>query len=146
MKVAVIGGRKFDDYERMKSILDLLPITRIISGGARGADKLSERYATENNIPTKIYLPDWDLFGKKAGFLRNTTIIENSDIVIAFWDGRSRGTRDSIGKANKLKKNTFFYNNPYREVEFYKIQWQPIIDNIISISKKNKQKKVLEVG
>lgn len=107
MKVAVIGGRKFDDYERMKSILDLLPITRIISGGAKGADKLSERYATENNIPTEIYLPDWDLFGKKAGFLRNTTIIENSEVVVAFWDGKSRGTRDSIGKANKLKKNTF---------------------------------------
>lgn len=107
MKVAVIGGRKFDNYDRMKQILDLFPISRIISGGANGADKLSERYATENNIPTEIYIPDWDLFGKKAGFLRNTTIIQNSDIVIAFWDSKSRGTRDSIGKANKLKKDTF---------------------------------------
>jgi len=44
---------------------------------------------------------------KKAGFLRNTTIIENAEVVVAFWDGRSRGARDSIGKANKLKKDTF---------------------------------------
>jgi len=107
MKVAVIGGRKFDDYERLKKVLNQFNITRIISGGANGADKLSERYATEKNIQTEIYLPDWDLFGKKAGFLRNTTIIENSEVVIAFWDGKSRGTRDSIGKANKLKKDTF---------------------------------------
>jgi hypothetical protein len=107
MKVAVIGGRKFDDYERLKKVLNQFNITRIISGGANGADKLSERYATEKNIQTEIYLPDWDLFGKKAGFLRNTTIIENSEVVVAFWDGKSRGTRDSIGKANKLKKDTF---------------------------------------
>jgi hypothetical protein len=107
MKVAVIGGRGFDNYELLKSTLDQFIITRIVSGGAKGADKLSERYAKENNIPTEIYLPDWDLFGKKAGFLRNTTIIENSELVVAFWNSKSRGTRDSIGKANKLKKNTF---------------------------------------
>jgi 2-polyprenyl-3-methyl-5-hydroxy-6-metoxy-1,4-benzoquinol methylase len=57
-----------------------------------------------------------------------------------------RTKKGLIPDIRKLKKNTFFYNNPYREVEFYKMQWQPVIDNIISISKKNKQKKVLEVG
>ena len=87
--------------------MDQFVITKIVSGGAKGADSLSERYAKENNIPTEIYLAQWDLFGKKAGFLRNTTIIENSELVVAFWDSRSKGTRDSIGKANKLKKNTF---------------------------------------
>ena len=106
MKVAVIGGRDFNDYENLKSILELFPITTIVSGGANGADKLSERYAAEKGIPTQIFLPEWDLFGKKAGFLRNTTIIENSELVVAFWDSKSRGTRDSIGKANKLKKTT----------------------------------------
>lgn len=107
MKVAVIGGRGFDDYEKLKQTLELFPITVIVSGGAVGADRLAERYAKEKSIPTEIYLPEWDLFGKKAGFLRNTTIIENSELVVAFWNSKSRGTRDSIGKANKMKKNTF---------------------------------------
>jgi hypothetical protein len=107
MKVAVIGSREFNDYERLRDTLSLFPITKIISGGAKGADSLSERYARENGIPTEIYHAQWDLFGKKAGFLRNTTIVENSELVIAFWDGKSRGTRDSIGKASKQKKQTF---------------------------------------
>ena len=107
MKVAVIGGRGFNDYEKLKKTLELFPITTIVSGGARGADQLSERYANEKGIATEIYLPEWDLFGMKAGFLRNTTIIENSELVVAFWDSKSKGTRDSIGKANKVKKNTF---------------------------------------
>jgi hypothetical protein len=106
LKVAVIGGRDFNDYEKLKQTLEIFPITIIVSGGARGADQLSERYAKEKGIPTEIYLPEWDLFGKKAGFMRNTTIIENSELVVAFWDSKSKGTRDSIGKANKLKKTT----------------------------------------
>ena len=52
-----------------------------------------------------------------------------------------RTKKGLIPDLRKLKKNNFFYNNPYREPEFYKIQWQPIIKKIISISKKNKKKK-----
>ncbi len=107
MKVAVIGGRDFNDYERLKNILSLFHISLMVSGGARGADSLGEKYADENNIKKQIFIPQWDLFGKSAGFIRNTEIIENCDIVVACWDSKSRGTRDSIGKANKLKKDTF---------------------------------------
>lgn len=106
MKVAIIGSRDFDDYNRLKRILDLYPITLIVSGGARGADYLGEKYAKENNIPTKIFEAQWDLFGKRAGFLRNSDIIENSDMIFAFWDGESKGTKDSLDKAKKLKKTT----------------------------------------
>lgn len=106
MKVAVIGGREFNDYDRLKRILDLYPITVIVSGGAKGADSLGEKYANEKNLKKEIYHPDWDLFGKSAGFLRNTTIIENCDMVVAFWDGASKGTKDSLDKAQKLKKTT----------------------------------------
>lgn len=106
MKVAVIGSRTFDDYNRLKRILDLYPISVIVSGGASGADSLGERYADEKNIKKEIYKPDWDLFGKKAGFMRNTTIIENSNMVVAFWDQKSRGTKDSLDKAHSLKKTT----------------------------------------
>lgn len=104
MKVAVIGSRTFDKYESVYNILSKLKITEIISGGAKGADTLAERYAKENNIPTKIFLPDWETYGKKAGFLRNTQIIEECEMVVAFWDGESKGTKDSLDKAEKLGK------------------------------------------
>lgn len=104
MKVAVIGSRTFDKYESVYNILSKLKITEIISGGAKGADSLAERYAKENNIPTKIFLPDWETYGKKAGFLRNTQIIEECEMVVAFWDGESKGTKDSLDKAEKLGK------------------------------------------
>lgn len=110
MKVAVIGSRGFTDYEEMKRILSSIKITLLISGGAIGADKLGERYAKENNIETKIYLPDWNKHGKCAGFLRNTQIIEDAELVIAFWNGNSKGTLDSIKKAEKLNKKTLIIN------------------------------------
>lgn len=51
-----------------------------------------------------IFKPDWKKFGKKAGLLRNTIIIDNSDTVFAFWDGKSSGTKDAITKAEKVGK------------------------------------------
>lgn len=110
MKVAVVGSRNFSNYELLKDTLSQYNITTIVSGGAIGADRLAERYARENNIDTKIYYPDWKL-GKGAGLMRNTQIIQDSDMVIAFWDGTSRGTHDSIKKAkahNKECKIVYF--------------------------------------
>jgi hypothetical protein len=109
MKLAVVGSRDFNDYELLKSKLDSIhkrkPITLIVSGGARGADSLSERWAKENGVETLIFIPDWNKFGKRAGFLRNEDIIKNSDAVVAFWDGESRGTKSSIDLAKKYEKS-----------------------------------------
>ena len=105
MKIAVIGSRNFNDYELVKTTLSTLNITLLVSGGAKGADSLGERYATENNIETLIFKPDWEKHGKAAGMIRNTDIINNADTVIAFWDGESKGTKDSITKAEKKNKN-----------------------------------------
>ena len=109
MKLAVVGSRNFSDYELLKSKLDLIhkrkPITLIVSGGAKGADSLSERWAKENNVETLIFLPDWNKYGKKAGFLRNEDIIKNSDAVVAAWNGISKGTEHSINIAKKYNKS-----------------------------------------
>ena len=109
MKLAVVGSRNFNDYNLLKSKLDQIhkrkPITLIVSGGAKGADSLSERWAKENSIETLIFIPDWNKYGKRAGFLRNEDIITNSDAVIAFWDGVSRGTESSINLAKKQGKS-----------------------------------------
>ena len=104
MKVAVIGSRTFNDYELLRQTLSKLEITLVVSGGAKGADSLGEEYANANNIPTKIFLPDWDKYGKSAGMLRNSDIINEVEIVVAFWDGESKGCKDAIAKANKLNK------------------------------------------
>jgi len=112
MKVAIIGSREFDDYELLCKSLEKVKdkITLIISGGARGADSLAERFALENNIPIRIFKPDWDRKGKIAGILRNQDIVNNCDVVIAFWNYTSKGTEhalnyaDTIGKPIKIIK------------------------------------------
>ncbi len=105
--IAVIGSRNFNDYDKLKVVLNKFDIDKMVSGGAKGADLLAERYATEYNIPTIIHKPDWKKYGRCAGFVRNKLIIEDADIVVAFWDGRSKGTKNSIDIAKKLNKDCY---------------------------------------
>jgi hypothetical protein len=108
MKIAIVGSRSFNDYDLLKeSILSKVRIEEIdmmVSGGADGADSLGELFAKLNNIPTKIYRPNWNKYGKKAGIIRNEYIIEYSDIIFAFWDGESKGTKNSIDIAQRKGK------------------------------------------
>lgn len=106
MKAAIIGSRSFNNYDLvLETLLEYEnTITLIVSGGAKGADTLGERWAKEKNKEVLIFYPEWDKYGKSAGFRRNKDIIENSDIVFAFWDGVSKGTKSSIDLANKLNK------------------------------------------
>ncbi|MBF0266656.1 MAG: DUF2493 domain-containing protein [Gammaproteobacteria bacterium] len=103
MKLAIIGSRSFNNYDLLKSTLNdnFNNITCIISGGAKGADSLAEKYAFENNIATIIFKPDWKKYGRGAGIIRNKDIISNSDAAIAFWDGESKGTLNSINLCEK---------------------------------------------
>lgn len=105
MKVAVIGSRGFTDYLLLKNNLDRFEITLLISGGAAGADKMAEDYARANDIATQIILPEYNLYGRKAPIVRNTEIVKNADYIIAFWDGKSKGTANSISIAKKMGKH-----------------------------------------
>lgn len=106
IKLAIIGGRDFNDEQLFYDTLTKfqLKISTVVSGGAKGADMMGELWAISCGIPTEIYLPNWTLHGKAAGFIRNKLIIDASDAVIAFWDGESRGTKSSIDIAKKLNK------------------------------------------
>ena len=100
MKVAVIGSRGL-------SVSDLgryLPknTTEIVSGGAKGVDTSAREYAKSNGIKLTEFLPEYTRFGRSAPLKRNITIIEYSDIVLAFWDGKSRGTKFVIDNCRKL--------------------------------------------
>lgn len=106
MKLAIIGSRTFTDYEYLKErVLSMIEsvdeIECIISGGAKGVDTLAEIFAKEFNIKTEIYLPQWDVYGKAAGMIRNKTIIDSATKVIAFWDNKSKGTKNGIELAMK---------------------------------------------
>jgi len=105
MKLAIIGSRSFNDVAFISSELDKLfesnRLDLIVSGGARGADSIGAEWARSKGIPCKVHLPDWDRYGKSAGFIRNELIINDCDAVIAFWDGKSRGTLHSINLAKK---------------------------------------------
>ena len=109
MRCAVVGSRTFSDYGLLSDALDEAQrggevITEIISGGARGADTLAERYAAERGIPVKIFKPDWQLYGRSAGMIRNADIVGEADRVAAFWDGESHGTGNSIQLAREQGK------------------------------------------
>lgn len=71
----------------------------VVSGGARGADTMGERWAREHKIPVTIFKPDWKLHGKKAGILRNADIIKEATHVLAFPSKSGRGTQNSIKRA-----------------------------------------------
>lgn len=97
MKVAVIGSRGApESAERL--ILHYLPAhtTEVVSGGAVGIDRLAERVASSLGIPVRVFLPDYDTYGRRAPLERNEKIIAYADEVLAFWDGVSRGTGYTI--------------------------------------------------
>ncbi len=125
MKLAIIGGRDFDDYELLKQTVrrhlsirhehhrdahfneKYVPVfDEVVSGGAKGADSLGARFAREQGIKLTEYLPDWEKYGKRAAFLRNEDIIKNSNFVLAFWDSVSKGTANSLSISKRLKKPT----------------------------------------
>lgn len=103
MIIIVAGSRGFLDYGLLMTTLDMFPwpITEIVSGSARGADTLGERYAREKGIPIKLFPAQWDRHGRSAGYRRNVEMAAYADALIAFWDGHSRGTEHMIEEARK---------------------------------------------
>ncbi|KPE51242.1 DUF2493 domain-containing protein [Chryseobacterium indologenes] len=104
-KVIIAGTRTFEDYsflkERCDYYLQNYQEIEIISGGARGADLLGERYAVENGYNISRFPANWDL-GPKAGPIRNREMAEYADALIAFWDSKSKGTLSMINIAKEL--------------------------------------------
>lgn len=106
-KVIIAGGRNFDDYNLLRTKIDLYLSKKrpseieIVSGGARGADALGERFAKENSFKLTVMSADWDTFGKSAGYIRNVEMAKYADACVCFWDGKSRGTKNMIEVAQR---------------------------------------------
>ena len=107
-KVIIAGTRMFADYTLLCSSCDKLLSQKrlthdiiIVSGTARGADKLGERYAKERSYNVELFPADWENKGRAAGYIRNADMANNADALIAFWDGTSHGTAHMIDIARK---------------------------------------------
>lgn len=105
-RVIVAGTRTFDDYEFLCYHCDyFLSEMRkkrrivIVSGRANGADQMGERYARERGYSLRTYPANWERYGNRAGPIRNELMAQNADALIAYWDGRSPGTKNMIDMA-----------------------------------------------
>lgn len=132
MRIIIAGSREFDDYKRLElecnrifcqfaeekiipvSAIESAKVIEIISGGARGADKLGEKFAKEYKLPLKIINADWNTYGKRAGYLRNEQMAlyakTDDGVLVAFWDGKSKGTKHMIDLATKHGLKVFVIN------------------------------------
>jgi len=113
MKLIIAGSRNFNDYKKLCKICDHLLQNQanieIVSGAARGTDQLGEKYASEKGYPIKQFPANWNKYGKAAGPKRNLQMANYADALIAFWDGKSRGTKNMIELANKRKLNVLIF-------------------------------------
>jgi len=104
-RVAIVGSRTWADPTLILSMVASLPRdTVIVSGGAKGVDTFAVSAAKQYGLMWIIVYPNWDAFGKAAGPLRNVVIVDISDRGIAFWDGKSRGTKNTIDLFNEAGK------------------------------------------
>ncbi len=115
MKVAVIGSRGLivNDLEKY------LPenVTEIVSGGARGVDSSAKAYALSHGLKLTEFLPEYDKYGRSAPLKRNIKIIEYADLVMAFWDGQSHGTKFVIESCKKMNKPVRIFRTVSDNVE-----------------------------
>lgn len=111
MKTILAGSRHFEVFGNLNELMESQPfeITEIVSGHSGNVDLAGEEWATANEIPIKLFEPNWKVFGLSAGPKRNRQMAEYADVLIALWDGKSRGTKNMIEEMEKLKKPVYIY-------------------------------------
>ena len=113
MKVIIAGSRECTNYEYVRNkLLELFTfpyVTEVVSGTARGVDLMGEEWAKEEGIVIKKFPADWNQHGRGSGYMRNKEMAEYSDVLVAFWDGYSKGTKHMIDLALEQKLETHIY-------------------------------------
>lgn len=119
-KIVVSGTRTYNDYGLLEKTLDKIaeefgPDLEIVEGGAAGADDLAGRYAARHHIPLVKFPADWKKYGRGAGPVRNRQMLEyagKDGLLVAFWDGKSRGTKNIIDTAQTMGLQTRVISSP----------------------------------
>lgn len=114
MITIIAGSRTYTDYEGLLTAIRCCPWepTTVFSGNARGVDRLGEKWAWNNEISLKIFVADWDRYGKPAGIIRNVAMAAEAEALIAIWDGTSKGTGHMIDIATERKLKVFIWRTP----------------------------------
>lgn len=116
MKLAIVGSRNFDNYKLLCETADKFQASEIISGGAKGADTLAEKYARERNLKLKVFLPKFKTedipYHPRYFHIRNREIVNYADHVLAFMCEGSRGTKSTVQYACKINKPVTIINVP----------------------------------
>ena len=104
MRTIIAGSRSCNNYSELLEAIASLPWTPtvVLSGTARGVDRLGERWANENRVPLEEYPADWNRYGRSAGYRRNAEMAQKADALLALWDGKSKGTGHMIRLAEKF--------------------------------------------
>lgn len=130
MKLAIVGSRTFAKNVQAKLlaqdiIRNLIRSGKyeLVSGGARGPDTWAEEVAEQFNVPITVYKPNWQKYGKSAGYRRNELIIADASLTLIFWDGKSKGTLNDIKICRRDKKDYRLFewtkDNIWSEIERY---------------------------
>ena len=101
MRVIIAGSRGINDYAKVCDAVQCsgFPVSRVLSGMAKGVDALAVRYAEENGLPCQRFPAAWSQWGRSAGYRRNAQMAQNADALVAVWDGKSPGTKHMIDVA-----------------------------------------------
>lgn len=110
MKILIAGSRNIEAFDLSPYIPK--ETTLIISGGAKGIDKIAEEYADKHKISKLILLPQYNLYGKSAPIKRNEMMVDIADTVIVVWNGKSRGTKSTLQYSKKKNKNVILITVP----------------------------------
>lgn len=110
VRLIIAGGRDYDNYNELERVTDYMLSNLIathkiviVSGGARGADSLAVQYAQIRGYELITMPADWEVHGRSAGYIRNAQMAEVATHLLAFWDGKSRGTKHMIDIAHNMK-------------------------------------------
>lgn len=125
MRICIAGSRSFNDVDMVIEVFEFLESKGFIppqshwtflSGMARGADRIGYELAIANEIPVMKFPADWDMHGGSAGYIRNAEMAVHTDVLVAFWDGESRGTKHMIETCTKKGIPVFDVDYDQREI------------------------------
>lgn len=111
MKTIIAGSRSITNYALIESIISESEflITEIVSGTARGVDRLGELWGEAHGIPIKKFPANWKELGKSAGFKRNTQMADYADALIVIILNNSNGSEHMLAEALKRKLQVFVH-------------------------------------